>query len=456
MSFIVMAVLFLNAWEVKKTYLTVYNNNFSIVSQRYESKCPKNGEIVIYGMPKTVVSDSISILMPKGFRVNSYVYRSDDEGYLKRNVEILTEDNTVIKGVLKKDGDPCVVVDEKGDYLALNKKYVKYINYGSFDEKEYFYKLSNSATLRVFTKPDLLDNCSFEARYMVNSLNWICTYDAYIDEDEKTLDMIAKVNINNSTGYDFKNASVILLAGSVNKDADYVPVFKAMAAPLAEAKADFESMEIKPDEVIDYYSYRLPGDNLEIKSGDSLSYELFSRKGVRFNKYYVYKGQIDNWYFYDNILNYRSDKKLAVIFRFKNSKENQMDIPLPEGKVRIYKKSSEFNIFAGEDSIKNTPVNSDVEIKIGKAFDVEGERRIVDHKKVMPNVYKDTIEIKIRNNKKEKIDVKVKEYLWGRWEITDSTHRYTKKDANNIEFDVSVKENSTEVIKYTARYDFNN
>ncbi len=455
--FIIAMALFINAQEVKKTYLSIYPDNFSIVSQKYETKCPSNGEIVIRGMPKTLIADSLSVLMPKGFDVGSYIYRVDDESYLHRNVEILTEDNTIIKGVLKRDGDPCVVIDEKGNYIALNRKYVKYINYGAFDEKEYFSKLNNNATLRILLKSNPSKDCSFETRYMVNSINWSCSYDAYLDEDEKNMDIIARVNINNSTGYDFKKASVILFAGSVNRVNENLPVFRAMAAKSLSFESDVnQDKEIKPVEVSDYYSYKLPSDNLEVKSGDNVAYELFSRRGIRFDKYYIYKGQIDNWYFYDNISNYRSDKKLTVSFRFKNSKENSMDMPLPAGKVRVYKNKSGFNVFVGEDAIKNMPVNSEIEINAGRAFDVEGERRIVEHAKVITNVYKDTVEIRIKNAKKEKINVKVKEYLWGRWEIIDSTHKYTKKDANNIEFDISVLPNSTEVIKYTAKYDFNN
>jgi hypothetical protein len=77
------------------------------------------------------------------------------------------------------------------------------------------------------------------------------------------------------------------------------------------------------------------------------------------------------------------------------------------------------------------------------------------HKKVRTNVYRDTIEITIKNEKNEDINVKVKEYLWGNWSIVEASHKYTKVDANNIEFDIKVPKKSSTTIKYIAEYDLN-
>lgn len=455
MKLIFLILSIVSAQELKKTYLTIYSDNFSIVSQYYETSCPKNGEIKLLGMPRNLIPDSLSILMD-GRKVRSYIYSTDYNGYSDRKVEILTEDNTLIKGVIKADSDPCIVIDEKGNYLSLNRKYIKYINYGNFDEKEYIKQSSNNSVIRIISEPSKNGSCAFNLRYMLNSLGWKCNYDAYIDEDENRLDIVARINVNNSSGYDFKNASVMLISGSVNRNINPPQIFRAMSKSLGSYEMDAAQAEITPQAVSDYYSYRLPGNNLTLESGDNVSYELFSRNNIKFEKYYVYKGQMDMWYFYDNISNYRSDKKLTVSFRFKNSKDNMMDMPLPEGNVRIYMKKDGFNIFAGEDHIKNTPIDSDLEINSSKAFDVEGERKIVEHKKIIPNVYRDTVEIKIRNEKKQNIKVQIKEYLWGRWKIIESSHNYNKKDANNIEFIITVPAKTSQTVKYTAEYDFNN
>jgi hypothetical protein len=47
--------------------------------------------------------------------------------------------------------------------------------------------------------------------------------------------------------------------------------------------------------------------------------------------------------------------------------------------------------------------------------------------------------------------VTIVEKSWGDWEITESTHDYTKKDANTFEFTIPVKKDSKAMIGYTIR-----
>lgn len=456
MKIIFLFYILLNSQELKRSFLTIYSDNFATVSQEYSLNCNKGQNLInLSGMPRTIVPESLSIFVPKDIYVLMYNYKSDDEGYINHKVEILTKDNSIIKATILRDGEFIVALDEKGNYLKINKEYVKQINYFSFNEKDYRRKIRNSASISFQMNSKDKKDCLFNIRYVINSINWSCNYDAYINDTETSLDIKARVNIVNNTGHDFKNSSLMLIAGSMNRVQDQPQIFRAMAKSL-ETAGDFINSEIKPQEIVESYSYKIPFDNITLNDGENISVELFSKTGIKFDKYYVYKGQIDNWYFYDNIKSYKYDKKLNTIFSFKNNKENSFDIPLPEGKIRIYKMKDGFNVFSGEDLIKNTPLNSKIEINSGKAFDVEGERRILEHKKVLPNIYRDTIEIKIRNEKKEEISVKVKEYLWGRWKIVESSHRYNQIDANNIEFDIKVSPKSSQVIKYTAEYDFNN
>lgn len=64
----------------------------------------------------------------------------------------------------------------------------------------------------------------------------------------------------------------------------------------------------------------------------------------------------------------------------------------------------------------------------------------------------ETWEIKLRNHKKEDIEVLVTEHLWGDWEIRESSHAYNKKDARTIEFVIPVKKDAETVVKYTVLY----
>src|SRR5258708_37236434 len=78
----------------------------------------------------------------------------------------------------------------------------------------------------------------------------------------------------------------------------------------------------------------------------------------------------------------QSNKKVDVYLRVKNSQANGLGVPLPAGKIRVAKldeadKSLEF---IGEDLIDRTARDETVQVKLGSAFDVDGDRKQVDYR----------------------------------------------------------------------------
>jgi hypothetical protein len=66
----------------------------------------------------------------------------------------------------------------------------------------------------------------------------------------------------------------------------------------------------------------------------------------------------------------------------------------------------------------------------------------------------ESIEIVLRNHKKEAVVVRVKEplYRWNNWKITTASHEYTKLDAFNVAWDVEVPPDGETKITYTVEY----
>jgi hypothetical protein len=71
-------------------------------------------------------------------------------------------------------------------------------------------------------------------------------------------------------------------------------------------------------------------------------------------------------------------------------------------------------------------------------------------------VIEETFQIKIRNHKKESVEVRAVErlYRWSNWQITQTTQDYNKLDAQTIEFRVKVAPDGEGVVNYTVRYSF--
>jgi hypothetical protein len=93
-----------------------------------------------------------------------------------------------------------------------------------------------------------------------------------------------------------------------------------------------------------------------------------------------------------------------------------------------------------------------VRLVLGEAFDVVGERRISDHRRISDRVTEEGIEITLRNHKEEDITVLVTEHPWGDWEVLESSQRYRKKDIRILEFDVPVEKDGEGKVSYRIRY----
>jgi hypothetical protein len=152
----------------------------------------------------------------------------------------------------------------------------------------------------------------------------------------------------------------------------------------------------------------------------------------------------------------QSNTKVWVMREFVNSSANHLGAPLPKGKVRFYRRDSDGRMeFTGEDTIDHTPKDETVRVFTGAAFDLVGERRRtvyrVDHARSMLD---ESFEIKVRNRKKEPVQVRVVEHLyrWNTWEIQVNSMPFAKKDAQTIEFTVQLQPDEEKVVTYTAHY----
>jgi hypothetical protein len=157
------------------------------------------------------------------------------------------------------------------------------------------------------------------------------------------------------------------------------------------------------------------------------------------------------------------NKKVDVQLRLKNSERAGLGIPLPAGRVRVYKRDEQdagddpagAPEFIGEDTIDHTPKDEELLFRVGSAFDLVGEHAATDFtydqaRKTMS----ESFEVKLRNHKKEAVTILVKEPLfrWHAWEVTAASEKFTKHDARTIHFNVDVPPGKEKVITYTVKY----
>ncbi len=299
--------------------------------------------------------------------------------------------------------------------------------------------------------------------YQTQGITWRADYNVVLSADDQTADVGAWVSLLNLCGATFKDARLKLIAGDVQR-IQPAGGRGGSRGDWAAKSADRDESGFQEKSFFEYHLYTLPR-RTDVLDQTTQQLTLFpTARGVRTEKVLVYYGLSDaaNWGFFpsprqDRDLGNQSNPKVDVYVRLKNSKDNQMGMPLPKGKVRVYKEDDADGTleFIGEDLIDHTPRDETVLVKLGQAFDVVGERTQTDFKiDTSRDWMDDTYRITLKNHKDTAVKVIVKENLfrWTNWAVTAQSDPFTKIDARTIHFEVEVPPNGEKVVTYTVHY----
>jgi len=237
--------------------------------------------------------------------------------------------------------------------------------------------------------------------------------------------------------------------------------------PGARPLAGYEYAALKRGEAMaeekafaEYHLYTVQKPST-LKDRQMKQIELFPPvSDIATKKIYIYRGAkvVARYSVEDPRYGTECNTKVNVLLEFVNAKKNGLGIPLPMGKVRVYKRDpdDESLEFIGEDQIDHTPREEKVKLYIGDAFDIVGERKQTDFRLDRSRREADeSFEIKVRNRKeKETVTVEVMEtlYRWLQWEITKKSQDFEKVDARTIKFLVTLEPDQEGKITYTVHY----
>ncbi len=474
------------ASERQSVDLTVYNMNLALVREERSIDLAKGmNRVVIPDIPATIDGTSLhfaSLTDPLAVHVLEQNYQYDLlhqakllEKYIGREVQFVRLDESTkkeytVNGTLLATGwqfNPSA-----GTYGG-----VPYMNTGAMiAEINGRIEIAPAGRLVLPALPDglilrpqlaWLVSCSrpgthrTEISYLAREMTWSCNYVALLNAADTKLDLTGWVTLVNRSGTSFKDAGLKLVAGDVNLVQEQGP--QAYNVLALRAKAADEAQQFAQKELFEYKLYSLQR-RTDIADNETKQLELTSASGVAAKKVFIYDGMADQWRSWMNNASYRnqgsfgqqSNTKVGVFVTFRNEEKSGLGIPLPKGKVRVYKKDDDGKEqFIGEDMIDHTPKDEEVRLYLGNAFDIVGERAQKDFRVVASgHVVEETIEIKVRNHKSEEVEVQVYEHpwRWNQWDIVKTNGTWEKVDQSTIRFPVRLKPSEERLISYTIRY----
>jgi len=438
--------------------LTIYNVNLGLVKDQREIKLVKGtGELRFMDVASQIIPTSVhikSLLDPASLQVLEQNYEYDLlnpqkllDKYVGKDVKLYyrnpyTEREEIVTAtLLSNNGGPIFKIGNEITFGHPGR-----IIFPGVPEN-----LISKPTLLWLLENHLSKAQKVEATYLTNGINWRADYVVTLNEKDDKADLSGWVTIDNKSGTTYKDAKLKLVAGDVNRVKDeYEYKTKMLRAAVAEAAPKKD--QFKEEEFFEYHIYTLQRPST-IKDNQTKQISLISADTVPVKKGLLYRGA--RYYYYNQHGEVMSNQKVGVFVEIANKKENNLGIPLPKGIIRVYKHDKEGSLqFVGEDSIDHTPKDEKVRIKLGDAFDVVGNRKQTDWKKIAYDTYEAAFEISLRNHKKEDVVVRVVEPIPGDWKMLISSHEYTKTEAFTAEFNIPVPKDKETKLTYRVRMRF--
>jgi hypothetical protein len=477
------------AGERASVDLTIYNVNMALVrEERPIQFTVGTNQIILPDIPATIDGTSLhfaSLTNPKAVRVLEQNFQYDlvhhaklMEKYIGREVEFIrvhpkTQEEYTVRGRLLATGWQ----QQPAQYGSGRFPQTPTYSYSGQMLAEINGKVEISPAGRLvlpsldeglILKPQLqwLINSSVagehrvEISYLAGELSWDCNYVALLNEGDTRLDLTGWVTLRNTSGTSFKNAGLKLVAGDVNLIQDEMRTSRGvmMEMDVADAEPQFQQKEL-----FEYKLYALQR-RTDVNNNETKQVELTSARQAPANKVFVYDGLADVWRLWWGNTGYRDQKsfgqqsnpKVGVFVLFRNEEKSGLGIPLPKGKVRVYKKDDEGKEqFIGEDRIDHTPKDEEVRLYLGNAFDLVGSRVQKDYRVVVSgHVVEEAFEITVKNHKAEQVEVLVYEHpwRWSQWEIVKSDAKWEKVDQSTVKFPITIPKDGEKKVTYTVRY----
>ncbi|MFL6389590.1 MAG: DUF4139 domain-containing protein [Terriglobales bacterium] len=486
-----------NAGHDDAAALTIYNQSFAVVRQTLplELKSGTN-QVEITDITAHLEPDSVilrDLKSGRDLRILEQNYRSDvaSQGrllalYEGKTIEFLVPDKDgnrkLMPGKIIRSG----YTPHSQPYSAYDQQYYQqqqaYVNAGNGEPiieidgklqfglpgQPIFPALSSDTilkpTLSWLLQSDRPGNTNAEFSYVTGGMSWHADYNVVAPVSGNLLDIVGWVTLDNQTGKTFSNAHLKLMAGDVNKLQPGIGA--GIGGPVSGMAAKDEAFApaVTERNFDEYHLYTLERPST-LYDRETKQVEFVRASGVPSQRLYVYDGvKIDQnyrGYLMENLrdmenFGVQSNPKIWSMVEFKNSKENHLGMPLPKGRVRFYRRDTDGQMeFTGENLIDHTPSDETIRLYTGNVFDAVGERKRTSyHIERNQHWLDESFEIKLRNHKKEPMEIRVVEHLyrWTNWDIQKTSDPFNKLDSKTVEFRVKVPPDGEKVVTYTAHY----
>ncbi len=443
--------------------VTIYNQGTALVQDRRTYGFTAGDNIINFTDVAALIDPTsvnfVSVTDPAGTSVIEQNYIYDLVGtsallrrYVDETINVTTTDGTVYVGQLLSGSGEIILRTDSGGVVVISQDDVRDIQFPELPSG-----LITRPTLRWLIGSDNGGEQQVELTYLTGGINWTADYNILLESDNSSLDLNGWVTLNNNSGTAFQDAIVKLVAGDVNRVQPEVQV-QRFEEEMSFAAAD-GAAPVAQREFFEYQLYEI-ARNVTVGNNETKQVEFVTGTDVQANTFFVYDASPGFFgygsFYFDQFYGQTGVTDVANYLEFTTGEEGGLGADLPAGRIRVYQEDIDgAALLIGENRIDHTPEGEDVQIYLGNAFDLVGERTQTNFQQIGNNVVEETFEIRLRNRKDdESVEIRVPERMtrWSNWEIINNSMEYEQVNAFEIEFRAEVPAGEEVVITYTVRY----
>jgi hypothetical protein len=423
--------------------ITIYSDVALVEELRTLTISAGEKDYLIEDLPKTLLPDSVLLRPLKEIELIEQEFLPAQEltGWqLLQNAVGQEVEVTVARGLVPKTYRGTLLSVEDGIVLQEVTGRVQIIKEFSEVSLAQLGEYRKAPALRWRIQSDSSREVQGKLSYLASGLSWSAYYTAILNESETQMALTSWVTVQNTSGRDYKNAKLTLIAGELRRLAPPAPI----SPPRAVVPLAAQEKELETKSTFEYHQYEFPR-RITLTDRKSLELSFIRADAVTVSKHYVYEAALS--------------PHVRVEIRSVNDEAHGLGIALPGGVVRLYKETQDGIQLIGEDSLGHTPTGEKIALVPGMAFDLKADRvlkdrQVVGRDELDRELYRDTYEITLRNQKDSDVVIEVRERLQGTWKIVSAEPSYEKLDASTMLFTVPVKARAAAKVTYTVEWKY--
>jgi len=417
------------AKEPTHASLVVYNGNLGLIHETRSMSLDKGKQALVYNeVASSVVTESVNVSLPEGVKLYSQQYHFD-----KINAQKLAQAHLgkKVRFYIKTGSD---LLYKEGTLLSASSQAV------IKTKKDEIYTVPTSALIfstipkELITKPSLVWNINapkaskstLSMDYLIRNISWKSNY--VLNLQREYADLTGWITINNRSGKAFKETTLTVLAGDINRVA--APNPRRYMAKIAMIESDSETAEELSHE--GYHLYKIPF-KVNLSNNESTQLKFLTINNIPITKKYT--AQLSSPFYANGEHNYNVTQSLEI---------KSLEKALPMGTIRSYSQQDKTTLLLGESHINHTPKHEKVKVTLGKNFDLIVRSKMLSNNS--DRYYNDVrISYEITNRSDEAKTVELLIPFVKRDNNQNSvktSQKYNWKNGNKLSFKIRVKADS--------------